>query len=93
MKKMIPLLLVLLLLAGCAALPADSQPGVSWPSLSLLPSKPSLTSPRPTVPESPIRPSLPECEHTQDQYENVDKTVFYTEYTPACCWEAQPWRS
>ena len=93
MKKLIPLLLAALLLTGCAVTPMASRPGASWPSLSLLPSKPSLTSPRPTVPESPIRPSLPECEHTQDQYENVDKTVFYTEYTPACCWEDAQLRS
>lgn len=93
MKKWIPLLLAILLLAGCAAAPVTSPSGSSKPGPSIQLIKPTLTWPRPTEPALPTRPSLPKCEHTQDQYENVDKFVFYTEYTPACCWEDAQLRS
>ena len=86
MKKLLPILLALLILSGCALLPEASS---SYPSLSLLPSTPTSS----VVPPTSTAPALPECSHTQDQYENVDKAAFYADYTPACCWEDAQLRS
>ncbi|MBE6978132.1 MAG: hypothetical protein E7438_05790 [Ruminococcaceae bacterium] len=89
MKKLIPILLAFLLLTGCTLLPEASS---TYPPLSLLPSKaPSSTPTAPTT--APTQPALPECEHTQDQYANVDKDAFYASYTPSCCWEDAQLRS
>ena len=85
MKKLIPILLALLLLTGCAMLPEASS---GYPSLSLLPSHSSSV-----VPPTSSVPELPSCSHTQDQYENVDKAAFYADYTPACCLEDARLRS
>ena len=86
MKKLLPILLALLILSGCALLPEASS---SYPPLSLLPSTPTSS----VVPPTSTAPALPECSHTQDQYENVDKAAFYADYTPACCWEDAQLRS
>ena len=90
MKKLIPLFLALaLILSGCISFPAESSnpSSSSRPTLSLLPSGTSSTAPSTTVPQ-PTQPEVPACNgHSQDAYENVDKTAFYADYTPACCWE------
>ena len=88
MKKLLPILLALLILTGCVMMPEASS---TYPSLSLLPSKaPSGTTAPPT---QPTQPAQPECNHTQDQYDNVDKDAFYASYTTACCWEEAQLRS
>ena len=87
MKKIIALLLLMLLLAGCTAAPAPSStPSVpvttTTTPATALPTVPPTTAPQPT------QPDMGTCSgHTQDQYEGVDKTAFYNNYTPACCWE------
>ena len=92
MKKLLPLLLALLMLSGCALMPEMSS---TYPPLSLLPSYTGSqpTSSVTTPPTQPTHPAPPECNHSQDQYENVDKDVFYASYTTACCWEEAQLRS
>jgi hypothetical protein len=94
MKKLIPVLLSLLLLAGCAF--SLDTPTSTYPSLSLLPSASTSSTAVPptssTAPQ-PSQPEVPQCDHSQDEYENVDKETFYANYTPACCWEDAQLRS
>ncbi len=76
MKTFVSFLLTLLLLAGCAADPADP--------LDNQIQQPSTTET--TVPET-TAPGVPECAgHDSDPYVDVTKEEFYANYTPACCY-------
>ena len=68
MKKLSALLLVLLLLTGCAApaAPTDPTPAIPFPT---------------TPTEPPTEPTRPITQ--EDPYVNVDKEAFYANYTPA----------
>jgi len=47
-----------------------------------------------TYPTEPSdAPSLDQHCPQEDPYQNVDKTAFYEEYTPACCWTNAQYRS
>ena len=79
------LLLVLALLLTACMEPG----GTTLPSAG--PTEPSAAPTQPTIPTepstAPTQPELPACDHRQDAYENIDKTAFYANYTPSCCWE------
>lgn len=82
MKKLIVLLLVVLLLTGCANTPIED----TTPSDSVSYTESSGTQ----LPEIEI----PTCNgHDSDPYVNVDKEAFYANYTAACCYVDANYRS
>ena len=83
MKRIIALLLMLCLLAGCSI-------NGSTPSDSTAPQ----TNPSQTVTEPSTQPEEERCSgHDSDPYENVNKEEFYANYTTACCYTDATYRT
>ena len=81
-------LIVVLLLSVCTCIIIFGQEYLP-PSTEI--TNPSEMTTYPTEPSD--APSLDQHCPQEDPYQNVDKTAFYDNYTPACCWTNAQFRS
>lgn len=86
LQKILSLLLVLLLLTGCAGPVQQTDPTDGTTD--------SAVTTDPTQTESSNIIDLPVCSgHDGDPYANMTAEEFYADYTPACCYEDANYRS
>ena len=103
------LLALLLIFSACAQgqqyVPTDPTIGVTDPTT--LPTDPTESTTLPADPTDPTTAPTDATESTEstepptephqcseeDPYQGVDKTAFYENYTPACCWQNAQYRS
>ena len=100
MKRLLPLILVLLMLLT-ACIEPPSLPSSGPPAPTAAPTQPTMPT-SPTEPTSPTAPSTEPTQpqqptgctlHLEDPYVNVDKAAFYENYTTACCYNDAKYRT
>lgn len=81
MKRILALILVALMLTGCAVQPTSTST--------------SIAASQSTAPGGTTQlPTIPTCSgHDTDPYVDVDVDAFYANYTTACCYEDAQYRS